>query len=298
MQRIAALLAICAPAAAAAQETAATELWHLAGTTLPVAQALATGGGSAVWNPAQPPPTGRASVCVEIIQTPAALGATGVLVVSRIRVSPLGELGLLYGNMEISDLVRTTFSPTQDSGSIPFYAQFVAANWTLTQGGTTLGASVGVQDVRLDQMHAQRPAFDVGVAQVLPGAFRVAAAGHVITPLAAGAARHAFYGGVERRVWRGTLWRGSGPVSLSARYAVAFGHGFSADHHVGLGFEIAEQFLADVQVAREGGYGAAEWRGSAGVRIRIGRYRVSYARDAGVSELGSAYRVGLEAQIK
>lgn len=298
MQRIVTFLAVCAPAMVAAQETAAIQLWHLAGTTLPVAQALTTGGGSAVWNPAQPPPTGRASVCLEMIQTPAAVGATGVLVVGRIRTPPLGELGLVYGNMEMSDLLRTTFSPTQDSGSIPFYAQFVAANWTLTQRGTTLGATLGLQDVRLDQFHAQRAAFDIGVAQVLPGAVRVAAASHVFAPLAAGDPSHDFYGGVERRLWRGTLWRGSGPVSLSARYGVAFGHGFSADHHVGLGLEVAAQFLADVQVAREGGYGAAQWRGSAGVRIRIGHYRVSYARDAGVSDIGSAYRIGLEAQIR
>jgi hypothetical protein len=41
MQSIATLLALCAPAAAAAWETAAPERWHPAGTTLPVAQALA-----------------------------------------------------------------------------------------------------------------------------------------------------------------------------------------------------------------------------------------------------------------
>jgi hypothetical protein len=41
MQRIATLLALCAPAAGGAWETAAPERWHLAGSTLPVAQALA-----------------------------------------------------------------------------------------------------------------------------------------------------------------------------------------------------------------------------------------------------------------
>jgi hypothetical protein len=298
MQRIAAILAVCAPAALAAQETAATQLWHLAATTLPVAQALAIGGGSAVWNPAQSPPAGRASICLEIIQTPAAVGATGVLVVGRIRVPPLGELGLIYGDMEIADLLRTSFSPTQDSGSIPYYAQFLAAHWTLTRRGTTLGAALGVQDARLDEIHAHRAMLQLGVAQVLPGALRIAAAGHVFRSPIAGDVGHDFYGGVERRMWRGTLWRGSGPASLIGRYGVAFGHGFSADHHIGLGLEVATQFLADVQLTREGGYGAGEWRGSAGVRIRIGHYRVSYARDAGVSDIGSAYRVGLEAQIK
>src|SRR6266705_3187068 len=99
MQRIATLLVVCAPRALAPQATAATQLWHLAATTLPVAQALATGGGSAVWNPAQLPPLGRGSISVEIIQTPAAVGATGVLVVGRLRVRPVGELGVMYGNM-------------------------------------------------------------------------------------------------------------------------------------------------------------------------------------------------------
>lgn len=41
MQRIATLLAVCGPAAVAAQETAATVRWHLPGAPLPVARALA-----------------------------------------------------------------------------------------------------------------------------------------------------------------------------------------------------------------------------------------------------------------
>jgi hypothetical protein len=41
MQRIATLLALCAPTAVAAWETAAPDRRHLAGTTLPVARALA-----------------------------------------------------------------------------------------------------------------------------------------------------------------------------------------------------------------------------------------------------------------
>lgn len=298
MQRIAIVLAVCAPAAAAAQETAAIQLWRVAGTTLPVPQALATGGGSAVWNPAQPSPTGRGSVCLEIIQTPVAIGASGVLVVGRIRVSRFGAVGIVYGNMQIPNLLRTTVSPAPDSGSIPYYGQFLVGNWSFTRGGTTVGTSLGLQDARLDAVNAQRAAFDVGIAQQLPGSLRIAAAGHLFAPVAAGDPSHDFYGGVERRMWRGTLWRGSGPVSLTARYGVAFGHGFNPDHHFGLGLEIAAQFVADVQVAREGGYGAAGWRGSAGIRIRVGHYRLTYARDTGISDIGSAYRIGLEAQVK
>lgn len=290
MQRIATLLAVCAPVTVAAQGSAATQLWRLAGTTLAVPAALTTGGASAVWNPAQRPPPGRASICMEIIQTPSALGTSGVLVVGRIRLRPLGELGILYGNMEMSDLIRTGLSPTQDSGSIPYYAQFVAGHWTMTQGGTTLGATVGLQDVRLDDVRAQHVGVDIGVAQMLPAVFRVAAAAHLLAPLAASDPNHTFFGGVERR-----MWRSDGAVSLTARYGIAFGYGSSADHQVGLGLDVSKVFLADLQFTREAGYGVPQWRATAGIRINIGHYGVSYARDAGTNDIGSAYRVGLEA---
>jgi hypothetical protein len=41
-----------------------------------------------------------------------------------------------------------------------------------------------------------------------------------------------------------------------------------------------------------------QWRGSAGIRIYVGHYRVSYARDTGTNDIGSAYRVGLEAETE
>ena len=294
MQRIATLLAACAPALVGAQEPGVAQLWELAGTTLPVAPALATGGASVVWNPAQAPPGGRASVCLEFIQTPTAINATGVLVVSRLRVRRVGELGLIYGSMEMSDLIRTE-SSALDLGPIPYYSQFIAGSWTLTRGHTTLGATVGLQDIKVDRTQRQRASLDLGIAQLLPWDFRIAASGHLFTPLATGDRQHDVYGGVERRMWRGTLWRGSGPVSFTARYGIAVGQGFSADHQFGTGIEVGNQLVIDMQVARVGGYGVEEWRGTAGVRVRIGRYRVSYARDTGMSGIGSAYRVGIEA---
>jgi hypothetical protein len=56
-------------------------------------------------------------------------------------------------------------------------------------------------------------------------------------------------------------------------------------------------FVADVMVAREGSYGFPGWRPVAGVRVLVGKYRVSFARDGGVSGIGSAFRVGLEARL-
>jgi hypothetical protein len=295
MQRIATLLAVCAPGAVAAQGAAATQLWRLAGTTLTVPSALSTGGTGAIWNPAQRPPAGRASLSLEIVQTPSALSATGLLVVGRLRLHPLGDLGLLYGNMEMADLIRTGTSTMEESGPIPYYAQFVGGNWTMTLGGTTLGATLGLQDVKLDDVHAHELGGDVGISQELPAAFRVAGAAHLFAPLVPGDPHQDFSGGVERRMWRGSLWDGSGPASLTARYGFSLGRGASADHQLGLGLKIGAQFLLDVRMAREGGYGAPLWRGSAGIRVTVGHYGVTYARDAGASEIGSAYRVGLDA---
>jgi len=53
-------------------------------------------------------------------------------------------------------------------------------------------------------------------------------------------------------------------------------------------------------LAREGAYGdrGASWRPVAGVRIVIGKYRITLARDTGVNDLGSAYRVGVDARFR
>jgi len=53
-------------------------------------------------------------------------------------------------------------------------------------------------------------------------------------------------------------------------------------------------------LAREGAYGdrGANWRPVAGVRIVIGKYRITLARDTGVNDLGSAYRVGVDARFR
>src|SRR5256886_8199436 len=82
--------------------------------------------------------------------------------------------------------------------------------------------------------------------------------------------------------------------SSDLRYGIATAHGFAADHQFGAGFELGPQFGCDLVVAREGSYAQAGWRMVIGVRVGVGRYRVSFARDFGVNDIGAAYRVGLE----
>ena len=295
MHRIFVLLAGFAPAALPAQGSAGTALWRLAATTLPLPPALATGGTGAFWNPAQPAGSARASFALDAIETPPEVGAAGVLLTALARVKPLGRVGLVYGRMGIGDLVRTSLSPEPDAGTIPYHTQTVGATWSGTTGGATVGATLAHQDTRLDLASSERWTFDVGARYSVSAALTVAAATHFFSRLATDDPAQDLYGGLDLRVWRGPLWGSRGTVR--GRYGVATGHGFTADHLLGAGFELGRQFSSDLVVAREGSHGAAAWRVIAGVRVAVGRYRVSFARDAGLNDVGAAYRVGLEATL-
>src|SRR5690348_10383728 len=128
MQRICRALLTLVPGVVAAQQSAGTELWRLAATTLPVPPALATGGAAAFWNPAQPG-SEHASFALEAIETAPTVGAQGMLLTARARVGRVGQVGLVYGRMSIGDLVRTTLSPDPDPGGIPYYTETIGANW-------------------------------------------------------------------------------------------------------------------------------------------------------------------------
>src|SRR5258708_39163712 len=97
------------PATLVAQQEAGTELWRLAATTIPAPPALARGAVAVLWNPAQPLPA-HGTVAVDAIETPATIGASGVLAVARARAAG-GALGFLSGPMEPAALVRPTAVP-------------------------------------------------------------------------------------------------------------------------------------------------------------------------------------------
>ncbi|HMJ59805.1 MAG TPA: hypothetical protein VK467_11770, partial [Gemmatimonadales bacterium] len=138
--------------------------------------------------------------------------------------------------------------------------------------------------------------FDVGMSRDIAPGLRIAAATHFFSSLSASEPAQDVYAGVEYRVWQGPLWGDRGVVR--ARYGLAFGHGFAADHQLGAGIELGRIVALDVSATREGSYGTGSWRPAAGVRVTIGKYRVTLARDAGVSQLGSAYRVGVDARFR
>jgi hypothetical protein len=295
MQRIFVLLVGFAPGLLLGQESAGAELWRLAATTLPLPPALATGGVAAFWNPAQPARTERASVALDVIATAPTVGADGVLVAARARVRRVGQLGLVYGRMGIGDLVRTSLSPDPDPGAIPYYTQHLGVNWSATAGATTVGATLGYRDTKLDLMSSSRWTLDLGARHAFSDAVTLALATHSLSRPVTDDPAQDLYAGIELRVWRGPLWGTSGAVR--GRYGISTAHRFAADHLLGAGLELGRQFAADCVVAREGGWGEGGWRVIAGVGVAVGRYRVSFARDAGGNDVGAAYRVGFEANV-
>src|SRR6266700_787145 len=229
------------------QRICGTVLWRLAATTLPIPPALATGGAAAFWNPAQPAGPEHGSVAFEAIETSPEVGAQGVLLTARARVTPIGGVGLVYGRMSIGDLVRTSLSPDPDPGGIPYYTQTIGVNWSTTAAATTVGATLAYQDTQLDATRADRWTLDVGASRAISDWARVAAATHFFSRFAANDPAQDLYAG------------------------------------------------ADFVVVREGSYGDAGWRPVAGMRVTVGRYRLSFARDAALNDVGAAYRVGRDA---
>src|SRR5213594_2063188 len=211
MQRISLLLAGFAPAALWGQQGAGTELWR---------------GAAVFWNPAHPAIPERASLALEVIETAPTVGASGVITTARVRVRPLGQVGLVYGRMGIGDLVRTSLSPDPDPGTIPYYTQTLGATWgvALGGGGTAFGATLAYQQTHLDAAQTTRWTLDVGARRSFSDAVTLAAATHFFSRFTTGDAAQELYGAVEVRVWHGPLWGTRGAVR--GLYGIATAHGF------------------------------------------------------------------------
>lgn len=290
------LLALALPPhALQAQDPVGAELWRVVGTTVAVPFALAQGTSAAFWNPAQS--VTAPSAAGDVVQTPDAISATGLLAVVRTGAGRFGSWGLVYGQVDVGDITRTSLTPDPE-GTVPVYTRDIGLTWALGRGSTTIGATVGAHDSRLDQLDLQHWTGDVGLTQRLGDAVTVAAATHFFTRFATGDASQDLYAAVEWRAWQGPLWTGSGLAAVRLRYGATLAHGAGTDQAFGVGVDLGAPFAFDGLLVRESGFGNAAWRGVAGLRVHIGRYGISFARDAGVSGLGSSYRVGLEARLR
>jgi len=176
------------------------------------------------------------------------------------------------------------------------YTSALGVTWARRVAGAALGATVAYHETRLDDARVTRWTLDVGASREIAPGLRLAAATHFFSSLSARDPAQDVYAGVEYRVWQGRLW--GDEAIVRGRYGLAFGHGFAADHQLGAGVELGRVVALDLGVTREGSYGTGGWRPAGGVRITIGKYRVTLARDTGVNQLGSAYRVGVDARFR
>ncbi|HEV8510964.1 MAG TPA: hypothetical protein VGQ48_10995 [Gemmatimonadales bacterium] len=282
----------------AAQQATGTTLWRVAATTLATPPALALGPAAALWNPAQTRDSARLQLAFEAIQTPSSVDATGMIATARIPAGSLGQLGVLYGRVGLSDVTQTMDSPDPTGSTVPIYTFALGATWSRVIASTSVGATLARHETHLDAARAARWTLDVGASRALAGEkIRVAAATHFFSSLKTNDPAQDVYAGIEGMLWRGAL---SGDRAVvRGRYGISFGHGFTADHQLGLGAEVGKTVGFDLMLAREGSYGnGAGWRPVAGLRLAIGKYRITLARDAGVNDLGSAYRVGVDVRVR
>jgi hypothetical protein len=281
------------------QQAAGAMLWRVAATTLATPPALALGPAAALWNPAQTEDGARLQVGIEAIQTPSAVDASGLIATVRIPSGALGQLGVIFGRVGLSDISQTIDSPDPTGGTIAVYTYAAAATWSRLIGHTSVGATLAFHETRLDVNSADRWTVDVGASREIAGdRLRLAAATHFFSSLKTNDPAQDVFAGIEGRLW-------SRPVSgdrlvVRGRYGIAFAHGFSADHQIGIGGELPKTGGLDIMLARDGGYGdkSSSWRPVVGMRVIIGKYRVTVARDGGVNDLGSAYRVGIDMRFK
>jgi len=305
MQRIGPLfvgLLTLGAAQAAGQQATGTTLWRVAATTLATPPALALGPAAAIWNPAQTEDSARLLLAVEAIQTPAAVDATGLITTVRFPAGSLGQFGLLYGRVGLSDITQTIDSPDPTGSVVPVYTFALGATWSRLVGGTSVGATLAFHETRLDVARADRWTIDVGASRAFGGdRLRLAAATHFFSSLKTNDPAQDVYAGIEGRVWSGPMGRAgaNNRVVVRGRYGISFAHGFAADHQFGLGVDFAKTLGVDFMLVREGSYGdAVNWRPAGALRIAVGKYRVTLARDGGVSDLGSSYRVGVEMRFR
>lgn len=304
MQRIGfslvALLALAgAPAPARAQQATGTTLWRVAATTLATPPALAIGPADALWNPAQTADTARVILAFEAIQTPSAVDASGMIATVRVPAGRVGQVGLIFGRVGLSDITQTLDSPDPTGTAVPVYTLALGATWSRVIAATSVGATLAYHETRLDDQRADRVTLDLGARRSLVrDRFRVALATHFFSAFKTNDPAQDVFAGVDTRLWSGTY--STERAVVRARYGISFAHGFPADQQLGLGLELGKSLAFDAMVAREGSYGngGPGWRPVAGLRVGIGKYRVTLARDAGVNDLGSAYRVGVDARIR
>jgi len=273
----------------------ARDLWTVASTALAVPPALAPGAQGSFWNPAQRElEPARVVLFLEALDTPPEIGIRGVLVGAS-SDAPIGRLSLTYGRVSVGDLIRTSTNPTAREGTIEVYTQAISASWSRTLGTVRVGAAGRLLTNRLDDASRSEWALDVGIGWDVTAWLRLAGATQFFT--GAGAFDDAaLYLGAEGRVWHGAI--AGIPTAFALRVGSATMGNAGTDGIVSVGIVAADRVSLDLAAASETSFGSRDVRTKLGLSARVGRYAVSAGMAGGVGDLGSTFRIGLQAALR
>jgi len=279
------------PALLSAQASPWADLWRVANGTLAEPAAVATSPTSAFWNPAAVVGSAGPRFAVDAYQTPEVVNVAGLLVGATYGFADRAGVGLVAGRMSVGDLIRTSSSPVSEQGTIPVYAQFLGVAAAGRIGPLQAGATLLLNDARLDQRQDGGVTVDAGI-RVTP-----------VAGLALGAATH--FGnavvtkGPATEYLLGARYGFAIPpvlgleAGLRARYGITIRQVGASEQLGTVGLLLGRRFMIDAGVIWAGGYGTAAWQPVLGLAFQAGPYRVGIARGSGASGVGGSYRLTL-----
>ncbi len=279
-----------------AQAPSAAGLWRVAATSLSTPPALEMGVTAAFWNPAAPSHSVSLAAGAQVVQTPEALEMGALLVAADQAVGGAGYVGLLYGRIDVKDLVRTTTSPSSEEGSIPVYEQFLGFRAAYDRGPVAIGAMLQIHDARFDSEAEGGITLDAGFRIEPHPRVTVAAATHLFPLDFSDTESTDFYFGVEAVPVESAGIAGT-PTLVALRYGATYRTTGDLEHMLAAGAVINRQVRIDFAVTNESAYGERAWRVGLGLGVRIGRYTIAVARGGGLNDVGATYRVGLDVDI-
>lgn len=273
------------------QAPAAASLWDVGGTTLARSPALEAGPTGAFWNPAAILEGAGLRLGAQVLQTPETLGLSGIVVGASQSLGRRLGVGLVFGRVQVGDLVRTTTSPVSQAEDIPVYEQLIGLALGARIGPVTTAAVLRGHDSRLDLIHASGLTLDLG-AVVRPNMrLRLAASSQFAPAGFSNPRTERLYAGAEYLLVDTQAW--GLPATFRVQYGAAFRERRNLEQSAGVRIGLGPLTL-DHGIHHERAFGDDAIRYVLAVGLRAGRYTVLAARGGGVEGLGANYRVGLD----
>lgn len=286
--------ALVAAGPLASQAPPLTELWRVAGTTLPAPAALTEGPAGVFWNPAAMAAGSAARMgTIEVLQTPDVLALSGFLAAGQWRLSRHLVAGALLGRMAVSDLVRTTTSPVAQPGDIPVHSQIAGLTVGWNAGPVAIGALARAHESRLDGLRDGGLTTDVGVRWTPLPSITLAAASQFLSPSFQRGPSSDLTAGIAGTMPLGTMWGSS--AHGTASFGVTIDHTNHRQVALGAALALNDRLTVSWGLGHERSFEALAWRHTLGLLFRTSHYTITVARGEGLNGVGATYRVGLAA---